>query len=143
MYMTRQEAYIDLSGLSSEGLHWRYVEHSRHSALFYITLTRYSEGASFQTMLQTMDPHVLATLICSSSHNLAVNDVMLVTPPFINGTESWLMENLLEFSQCHNAKHGSFDYFLVPRGHYYTPQPVSDPTMLIFEKCIFYKKIEP
>jgi hypothetical protein len=140
MFTTRQEAYIELSGLNAEGLHWRYVEHSLHSPWFYITLTRYSEGASFQTMLQTMDPNVLATVICSSSHDLSVKDVMLVTPPFINGTECWLMENLLEFSQCHNEKYGSFDYFLVAGGHYYTPQPASDPTKLKLETCIFYQK---
>ncbi len=142
MYVTRQEAYVDLSELGADGLHWSYVEHSLHAPWFYITLSRHSDGCVMRTMLQTMDPYVLATVICSSSYDLCVSDVMLVTPPFINGTESWQMEKLLEYTQCHTQEHGSFEFFLVPGKDYYVPQVILSTEKLKQEKCIFYKVCE-
>lgn len=138
MYVTRHEAYVDLSGLGADGLHWSYVEHSLHEPWFYIALIRRSDGEAYRTMLQTMDPFVLATAICNSSRDFSVTDVMLVTPPYINGTESWLMEKLLEFSQCHNEKHGSLDLYLVPGKCYYTPKFAADLKNLKLERCIYY-----
>ena len=138
MYMTRQEAYVDLSALGAEGLHWRFVEHGTYAAWFYIAITRSNAGDTSRTMLQTMDPSVLATLICSTSNNFSVTDVTLVTPPYINGTATWLMEKLLEFSQCHNEEHGSVDLYLVPGKHYYTPNIPSNLENIRLEKCIYY-----
>lgn len=142
MYVTRQDAYIDLSGFGADGLHWSYVEHSLHVPWFYITLSRHSDGCTMRTMLQTMDPYVLATVICSPSHDLSVSDVMLVTPPYINGTESWQMEKLLEYTQCHTKEHGSFELFLVPGKDYYAPQVILSTKDLKLEQCIFYKTSE-
>ena len=141
MYMTRQEAYVDLSPLGAEGLHWRYVEHSMHAPWFYITLTRHSDGYISRTMLQTMDPAVLATVICSASNELSVTDVMIVTPPYVNGTPSWQMEKLWEFSQCHSEEHGSLDSYLVTGKRYYTPELASDIEYLKLEKCIYYNAL--
>lgn len=142
MYTTRQEAYVDLSALGAEGLHWRYVEHSMQAPWFYITLTRHIDGCTSRTMLQTMDPDVLATVICSASNELSVNDVMIVTPPYVNGTPSWQMEKLWEFSQCHSAEHGSLDSYLVTGKRYYTPELASDIELLRMEKCIYYNALD-
>lgn len=139
MYVTRQEAYIDLSELGADGLHWCYVEHSLHVPWFYITLSRDIDGYTMRTMLQTMDPSVLATVICSSSHELSVSDVMLVTPPYVNGTGSWQMEKLLEYTQCHAEEVGSFEFFLVPGKQYYAPQVNLAKKKLKLEQCTFYK----
>lgn len=142
MYMTRQEAYVDLSPLGAEGLHWRYVEHSMHAPWFYITLTRHSDGYTSRTMLQTMDPTVLATVICSASNELCVTDVMIVTPPYVNGTPSWQMEKLWEFSQCHSEEHGSLDSYLVTGKRYYIPELASEIEYLKMEKCIYYNALD-
>ncbi|ALE00537.1 hypothetical protein PSYRMG_13380 [Pseudomonas syringae UMAF0158] len=141
MYVTRQEAYVDLSAFGTEGLHWRYVEHTMQAPWFYITLTRHSAGYPFKTMLQTMDPAVLATVICSSPNDLSVTDVMIVTPPYVNGTNSWLMEKLLEFSQCHNEENGSMDLYIVTGKCYYIPEPASDTDGLKLERCIYYNAL--
>lgn len=139
MYVTRQEAYIDLSEFGADGLHWSYVEHSLQAPWFYITVSRYTDRCTMRTMLQTMDPYVLAAVICNPSDDLSVSDVMLVTPPYINGTESWQMEKLLEYTQCHTEEHGSFEFFLVPGKHYYVPQFNLSTKNLTLEQCIFYK----
>ena len=141
MYTTPQEAYVDLSALGAESLHWRYVEHSMHVPWFYITLTRHIDGYTSRTMLQTMDPSVLATVICSASNELSVTDVMIVTPPYVNGTPSWQMEKLWEFSQCHSVEHGSLDSYLVTGKRYYTPELGSDTEHLKLERCIYYNAL--
>lgn len=142
MYVTRQEAYIDLSEFDADGLHWSYVEHSLHAPWFYITLSRHSDGCTKRSMLQTMDPHILATVICRPTHDSSVSNVMLVTPPYINGTASWQMEELLEYTQCHTKEHGSFESFVVPGKHYYVPQVILSTNNLMPEQCIFYKSSE-
>lgn len=141
MYTTRQEAYVDLSSLGAEGLHWSYVEHSMNVPWFYIALDRYTAGDRYRTMLQTMDPSVLATVMCSSSCEFSVVDVMLVSPPYINGTESWLMEKLLEFSRCHSKINGSVDLYLVPGKCYHTSEFALDLEDEKLEKCIYYNAL--
>ncbi len=138
MYVTRREAYVDLSAIGAEGLHWTYVEQRIYAPWFYIELAGHNHEGSSRTMIQTMDPSVLATLTCSPSGDFSVVDVMLATPPHMNGTESWLMEKLLEFSQCHNEKYGSWDLYLVPGRSYCTPEMASGLKNFMQEKCIYY-----
>ena len=89
-----------------------------------------------------MDPAVLASVICSASDELSVTDVMIVTPPYVNGTASWQMEKLLEFSQCHSEEHGSLDSYLVTGKRYNTSGLASDIETLQLEKCIYYNALD-
>ncbi|MEQ7922484.1 hypothetical protein ABQX22_25045 [Xanthomonas sp. WHRI 1810A] len=142
MYVTRQEAYVDLSEIGADGLYWSYVEHSLHTPWFYITLSRHSDGGVTRTMLETMDPYILAKVICSPAPGLSVSGVMLVTPAYVNGTETWQMEKLLEYTQCHFEEHGSFELFRVPGKHYYTPQVVFNTKQTKLKECVFYRSSE-
>lgn len=142
MYQTQKAAYVDFSALGSDSLHWRYVEHTLNAPWFYIPLTRNIGTEQFKTMLQTMDPAVLTAVVGSSLENIEIGDVMLVTPSFMNGTETWQMEKLIEFAQCHSKIFGSFDVFRVAGDRVYATNTEIGPDGLDeVEKSVIYKSL--
>ena len=120
MFLTHRAAFIDSQGLEDGIFHWSCVEHSLNLPWFYISLTKTTAQGALMTMLQTMDPSILA--VCTTKHpdDVSVREVMLVSPSHLNGTGTWRMEKLMDYARYHSETVGSFDVFKVEGGRIYS-----------------------
>jgi hypothetical protein len=78
-------------------------------------------------MLQVMDPRVFSELLAQHEESFWIEDVQLVSPPYMNGSSAWKMEALLQFSYCHNPDLGSFELYELECGKVYTRRLHSAP----------------
>jgi hypothetical protein len=118
--------------------HWSCVEHSLALPWFYAAVVASKDQTT--AMVQVMDPTILIELLEQNGETIQIKDVQLVTPPCMNGSESWKMEKLLEFSLCHNKYEGSFEVYEVENGCYTTLQLTQESTNNDVEKIVIYKR---
>lgn len=139
MFRTHTSTLLGSPAVESDCFHWGCIEHSLALPWFYVTLI--GDETQTTTMLQVMDPKIFIELLEQHQKSLQIKEVQLVTPPHINGGSLWQMEKLLEFSYGHDLKLGSFEFYEVEGGYFYTTlerDQLRDAVVL--DKTIIYRR---
>jgi hypothetical protein len=99
MFRTYRHAEIPITTRLEPGLQlWRSVEQILHLPWFYVTLARRQGDVTVRDMLMIADVNTLESLHLARSPDKTLEAILLVSPAYMNGGESWLMEPLLEIS---------------------------------------------
>ncbi|MDH4765857.1 hypothetical protein OMP44_23475 [Pseudomonas sp. CBMAI 2609] len=70
--------------------------------------------------LQIMDPELFVELLEQDSDSSWVETVQLVSPPQMNGSTLWVMEELIQFSHVYHPDIGGSELYEVANGRSYT-----------------------
>lgn len=98
MFNTYPQAELWLGSLANQGGQrtWSFVEQDGFTPWFYVQIGRQKRSVKETYMLMLGSTAELGQLIEEQSERMWLEQAYLVSPPFINNTESWLMETLLE-----------------------------------------------
>jgi len=97
MFTTYPQAELLLGSLAGQHRQrtWSFVEQDGRAPWFYVQIGRRRQSVKETYMLMLSSTAELGQLIEEQSDSMWLEQVYLVSPPFINNTESWLMESLL------------------------------------------------
>ncbi|NRH29979.1 hypothetical protein [Pseudomonas sp. MS19] len=99
MFRTYRHAEIPVATRLEPGLQlWRYVEQVLHLPWFYVTLARRQDDVTVRDMLMIADVSTLESLNLDRALDKTLETILLVSPAYMNGGDSWLMEPLLEIT---------------------------------------------
>ncbi|PJI47474.1 MAG: hypothetical protein CTR55_19220 [Pseudomonas sp.] len=119
MFRTHKQAEIPLDELyGGDARLWSIVEHSLHSPWFYVSVLEGHPGQTLCTMLIVQEVPVLEALLALQSETMKIESVQLVTPSYLNNTDSWRMEGLSELVLLQSADSHCYQ-FLVECGRRY------------------------
>lgn len=97
MFRTYRHAEIPVVTRLEPGLQlWRYVEQILHLPWFYVTQARKQDDVTVRDMLMIADVSTLESLYLTRAADKTLETILLVSPAYMNGGSSWLMEPLLE-----------------------------------------------
>jgi hypothetical protein len=100
---------------------WSCVEQIIPLPWFYLTVLKCGGDSTSRHMLMVSDVQTLEDLSLSMSASVAIESILLATPPAMNGKERWLMERLKEIAYIPKSKGGARHYrFKVKEGAVYT-----------------------
>lgn len=118
MFRTHRSMLISDPAHSYENAIWSCVEHCIELPWFYISVRRKPDNQP--VVMQIMDPQVFVELLNQDTKDLYVDSVQLVSPPKINGTNTWMMEELVSFSHLYHPNLGGSELYEVASGKYYS-----------------------
>lgn len=99
MFETNDQARLQPSiyFVPEEGTHqWAYISQTANNEWFYITYETADEDVVYrQQMMIPIAPYVLA-LATRDTSEAFVHSIQLVSPPWLNESGSWLMEEIKE-----------------------------------------------
>ncbi|MGM0826278.1 MAG: hypothetical protein ACQEUY_16375 [Pseudomonadota bacterium] len=114
MFMTQDCSEEPLGRPSSGDRFWNRVELSIDDLWYYVTANHSHHEEKKRRYYLLTDVKELAELVQETSDIFWIECVMLVTPPRINGTESWQMYRLKELiAAADSADIVSLDYICV------------------------------
>ncbi|MFJ4153442.1 hypothetical protein ACIPZF_01345 [Pseudomonas sp. NPDC089752] len=97
MFETNDQARLQPSiyFAPEEGTHqWAYISQTANNEWFYVTYETADEEMIYrQQMMIPMAPYVLA-LATRDTPEAFIQAVKLVSPPWLNGSDTWLMEEI-------------------------------------------------
>jgi hypothetical protein len=100
---------------------WSFVEQEITYPWFYLQVIRQHQSDAFRTMLMLPHAQDLQRVIREQSSFQWVEQVQLVTPPYVNGRSNWIMEPLEELSLLRHRESGGRDFlYRVSSGEGYT-----------------------
>jgi hypothetical protein len=122
MLMTHRHAELLVpSGPDTHIQYWQYVEQSTIWPWFYAELVSVCEEGDVATMLMIPNVPVLEQVLAELDGSKRLNQVLVVTPSEINGSDRWQMEPLIELSVARNSQNEPLGYiFQVEDGRAYT-----------------------
>lgn len=129
MLMTHRHAELLVPpGPDAHIQYWQYVEQSTIWPWFYAELVSVCKEGSVATMLMIPNVPVLEQLLAELDGSKRLNQILVVTPSEINGSDRWQMEPLIELSVARNRKNKPLGYiFQVEDGRAYTTcRPLSN-----------------
>jgi hypothetical protein len=99
MFTTYPRAEITFETPDASNLHegqrvWSFVEQELLLPWFYLQVVRRVGQENYASMLMMYHVHELKQFIDAQSNRVWVEQVQLVTPPYMNGQSIWLMEPL-------------------------------------------------
>ncbi|WP_193452584.1 hypothetical protein [Pseudomonas nitroreducens] len=125
MFRTHKQAEISSDELyGGDAQLWSVVEQSLHGPWFYVSVLEGHPGQTLCTMLMVQEVPVLEALLAQQSETMKIENVQLVTPSYLNNTNSWRMEVLSELVQLRSADSLCYQ-FLVESGHRYVDGDVA------------------
>lgn len=99
MFRTYRHAEIPVATRLEPGLQlWPYVEQILHLPWFYVTLAKRQDEVTVRDMLMIADVSTLESLHLDRAPDKTLETILLVSPAYMNGSDSWLMEPLLEIA---------------------------------------------
>ena len=112
MFVTYKQAEIPLRiNFGDENTqHWQYVEQTLQCPWFYVKLARQSGEEVMISMLLIPSTPAFEQLLGEQGNGLWLKGVQLVTPGYMNGSDCWEMERLLEISEVVDDKDDSCTY---------------------------------
>jgi hypothetical protein len=140
MFVTYRQAEMPMGMLfgNENELHWRYVELSLRCPWFYTTIGYVSGGDSFTKTLLIPSPPELERLLSEQHDRMWVEEVMLVSPGYMNGSDGWKMERLQELRVDVDDRDGYSNYVhVIEGGNCYIEGTCSDLSRLRTERAIF------
>ena len=95
MFRTIDDDLIGIPGMFGEGVsHWRGVSRLLRTPWYHLTLTVENEGRLTECALMVDDTRKLQEMLVSQGADLAITEIMAVTPSWMNKTAGWQMERL-------------------------------------------------
>lgn len=118
MFRTHRSMLISSPEHSTENAIWGCIEHCIQLPWFYITIQKKNDNETMA--LQIMDPELFVELLEQDSDLSWVETVQLVSPPQMNGSGLWVMEELTEFSHVYHPDLGGSELYEVSNGRRYS-----------------------
>ncbi len=95
MFRTLDNDLIGVPGMFGEGVsHWRGVSRLLRTPWYHLTLSVENEGRLSECSLMIDDTHQLQKMLVSQGADLAITEIMAVTPSWMNKSGGWQMERL-------------------------------------------------
>ena len=95
MFRTIDTDLIGVPGMFGEGVsHWRGVSRLLRTPWYHLTLCIENEGRLSECALMIDDTHQLQKMLVSQGADLAITEIMAVTPSWMNKSGGWRMERL-------------------------------------------------
>ncbi|VVM54297.1 hypothetical protein [Pseudomonas fluorescens] len=123
MFITHKPAEIFLGAYLGEDIiqYWQYVEQTTHCPWFYVNVGRQQGTQKLNSMVLIPSISALEQLVNEQGADIWLLDVQLVSPAYLNGSEGWKMERLLEVRETVDdiSEEAAYVYSL-EGGHIYT-----------------------
>ena len=102
MFITHKNAEISLGAyLGDDSIHyWQCVEQTTHCPWFYVKVGRQQGSEVLASMVLIPSISALDQLLSEQGSDIWVIDVQLVSPAYLNGSDGWKMERLLEVREA-------------------------------------------
>lgn len=95
MFRTLDNDLIGVPGMFGEGVsHWRGVSRLLRTPWYHLTLCVENEGRLSECAVMVDDTRQLQEILVGQGPDLAITEIMAVTPSWMNKTEGWQMERL-------------------------------------------------
>ena len=95
MFRTLDNDLIGVPGMFGEGVsHWRGVSRLLRTPWYHLTLSVENEGRFSECVMMIDDTHQLQKMLVSQGADLAITEIMAVTPSWMNKSGGWQMERL-------------------------------------------------
>ena len=95
MFRTLDNDLIGVPGMFGEGVsHWRGVSWLLRTPWYHLTLSVENEGRLSECAVMIDDTHQLQKMLVSQGADLAITEIMAVTPSWMNKSGGWQMERL-------------------------------------------------
>lgn len=140
MFTTYRAAEIDLEPekKTTATQQWSYVEQDLAWPWLYVQIVRRNGRKAYQSMLLLNHAHDLRDIIDAQSNLIWVEQVQLVTPPYLNGQSRWLMEPLEEICVVRDGPDGIPGYlYKVANGVSYSMHCSSNRESLVETNVVF------
>ncbi|MBF8764250.1 hypothetical protein IR009_03325 [Pseudomonas putida] len=99
MFRTNATDIAGVPGMFGEGLaHWHGVSRALATHWYHVSVKRRMEGRLVSSEEMLNDEPRLHELVSAQGDDLVIEDVQVITPARLNGTERWLMERLRSVS---------------------------------------------
>ncbi|WP_122409678.1 hypothetical protein [Pseudomonas viridiflava] len=96
MFRTIDSDLIGVPGIFGEGVsHWRGVSRLLRTPWYHLTLSVESDGRLSECAVMIDDTRQLQEFLVSQGADLAITEIMAVTPSWMNKTAGWQMEPLM------------------------------------------------
>lgn len=122
MFLTRRDAEQQPSNMfGADHQSWYFVEQSIHSPWFYVSWVSRLGEATITDTLMIGDIPTLEIFLARAGAESWIDDVQLVSPGWLNGTGTWLMEPLKSLTE--KCVSGTKNYsYVVRQGTSYSCQ---------------------
>lgn len=95
MFRTLDRDLIGVPGMFGQGVsHWRGVSRLLRTPWYHLTLSVENEGRLSECSVMIDDTRQLQEMLVSQGTDLAITEIMAITPSWMNKTEGWQMERL-------------------------------------------------
>ena len=140
MFITHKPAEIFLDAyLGDESTqYWQYVEQTTHCPWFYVRVGRQQSSEALTCMVMLPSISVLEQLLNEQGSDIWLLDIQLVSPAYLNRSDGWKMERLLEVREMVDdlSEEAAYVYSL-EGGHIYTEALGSSTSDLKNPRIIF------
>jgi len=90
MFRTLDNDLIGVPGMFGEGVsHWRGVSRLLRTPWYHLTLSVENEGRLSECAVMIDDTHQLQKMLVSQGADLAITEIMAVTPSWMNKSGGW------------------------------------------------------
>ncbi|MBD8741254.1 hypothetical protein IFR41_17120 [Pseudomonas fluorescens] len=123
MFITHKQAEIFLSAYLGDDVtqYWQYVEQTTHCPWFYVKVGRQQGTEALTSMVLIPSISALEQLLNEQGADIWLLDVQLVSPAYLNGSNEWKMERLLEVRETvDDISSGAAYVYSLEGGHIYT-----------------------
>lgn len=140
MFITHRQAEIHLGAYLGDDStqYWQYVEQTTHCPWFYVKIGRRQGSEALTSMVLIPSISALEQLLDEQGADIWLLDVQLVSPAYLNGSEGWKMERLLEVRETlDDMSAGTAYVYSLEGGHVYTEDVGSCRSDLQSSRIIF------
>jgi hypothetical protein len=140
MFITHKPAEIFLGAYLGDDStqYWQYVEQTTHCPWFYVKVGRQQGSETLTSMVLIPSISALEQLLNEQGADIRLSDVQLVSPGYLNGSDGWKMERLLELRETvDDIRAGAVYVYSLEGGHIYTEDLGSCSSDLQSPRIIF------
>ncbi|VEF11959.1 Uncharacterised protein [Pseudomonas fluorescens] len=120
MFRTIDGDLIGVPGLFGDGVsHWRGVSRLLRTPWYHLTLSVENDGRHSAFTVMIDDTRQLQEILVGQGPDLAITEIMAVTPSWMNKTEGWQMERLIKVTAGEDRTGSEVCLFEVAKGAVY------------------------
>lgn len=144
MFITYKRAEIEYPPLLGEDYQmWRFVEFDEHRPWFYVMINRRRRAAAWRTMLLIPSEEELEQMLNKCASGTLIEEVQVVLPARLNGSNNWTMEMLTELVRVYDQDARILGYdFKTASGHIYS-QRDSQNTVGATKHKVYCSSVNP
>lgn len=140
MFITHKNAEISLGAYLGDDStqYWQCVEQTTHCPWFYVKVGRQQGSEVLASMVLIPSISALEQLLSEQGPDIWLIDVQLVSPAYLNGSDGWRMERLLEVREAvDDTNDGASCVYSMEGGHIYIEDLGSSRSTLHSSRTIF------